>query len=481
MLPSRVHIIISFLGLSVALYFACFHHIQRLPINLWDESLFFMRALHFFEQGSYMPNFDLYDYGVDHRNTKLPFTTFSQVLGLKLFGINTLALRVPVLIIFITTAFYSIKFFQREFGQYGIGIITTLVLISSTGFLRDHMLRTGDQDIPFACYILLATFFFYRFELRRQSADLWLFGFWVIAALLTKNLLIGLLLPGLILYCLIRGSFLALAKDLRVYLLLFVMTVIYVGLVGYYESRFPGFFDRMWNYELFGRYTNAVDGHDNNHFYFLENMGLKDFFPFLLLMPVAVFVLLILDKYKRYRNFVILSAAVFLMYFLGISISSTRLFWYSAPLYPLGAVIIALMFFPEVDTENHLLLRRLPFVGFLLLLLPYSIAMQSINNPKTEYQSSKLGSFLENLERDRPELRKFSFFDNSFGTGAGFYIEQAKRKGIDIDFKRLPNFGIGEYVSLCRHKMVPHIDEKYTKEKIYDDPDCVIYRITTMR
>ncbi len=446
-------------------------------MNLWDESLFFMRAFHFLEQGSYMPNFDLYDYGVDHRNTKLPFTTFSQVLGLKLFGINTLALRVPVLIIFITTACYSIKFFQREFDQYGIGIITTFVLISSTGFLRDHMLRTGDHDIPFACYILLATFFFYRFEHRRKLSDLCLFSFWVVAALLTKNLLIGLLLPGLVLYCLIRGSLLSLARDLRVYLLLFVISVIYIGLVAYYESQFPGFFDRMWNYELFGRYTIALDGHTNNLFYYIENMGLRDFFPFLLLIPVAVYVLIFLDKYKRYRNFTLLLVSVFLMYFIGISISNTRLFWYSAPLYPLGAVIIALMFFPDIEADNQWFLRRLPFICFLFLLLPYSIAIKSINNPKTVYQSSKLGSFLGNLERDKPALRKFSFFDSSFGTGAGFYIEQAKGKGIDIDFQRLPNFAVGNYVALCRHKLVSFIDEQYTKEKVYSDPDCVMYRI----
>lgn len=474
--------VISLLCLGVMLYFACFHHIDRLPINLWDESLFFMRAFSFLDHGGYLENFNLYEYGIDHRNTKLPFTTFSQVLSLKLFGISTFAVRLPILIIFIVTALYSIKYFQKEFARYGIGVFATIIMVSSHGFVRDHMLRTGDQDVPYACYVLLAVFFFYRFEMRRQTRDLVLFTFWVLAALLTKNLLIGLLLPGLALYSFYRRSIISLLSDRRIYIALVILLGVYAAVICYYENQFPGFFDRMWNYELFGRYTKTIDGHGFNQLYFITGMLKKDFMPFMGILPIAGLLLLLSKGYSRYKHFSVLMISVFVCYLLGISLSSTRVFWYSAPLYPIGSVVLALSLFPSLDREGRsAYLRYLPLLSFLLLLVPFSSVVLANNNPQTIYQSSKLGSFLENMMKQKPDLKTFTFFDNSFGTGAGFYIEQAKAEGYRIDFTRKVDFEVGEYVALCRHKLVPKIEELHEIEKVYADKDCVIYTITSTK
>jgi len=470
--------VFSLLALAVILYFACFHHMDRLPINLWDESLFFMRAFSFLDHGCYLENFNLYEYGMDHRNTKLPFTTISQVLSLKILGLSTFAMRLPVLLIFIVTVFYSLRYFHDEFQTYGIGILAALIMVASHGFVRDHMLRTGDHDVPYACYVLLAVFFFYRFELRRKTSDLMLFTFWVMAALLTKNLLIGLLLPGLIVYSLYRRSVISLLADKRIYFALTALVGTYMLLILYYESQFPGFFDRMWNYELFGRYTSTIDGHGYGKMYFLSGMLKKDFVPFMALLPIAVIFLLTTDAYSKYRNFSVLTIAVFICYLLGISLSSTTIFWYSAPLYPIGGIIIALSLFPSnYGEKSRPYLRYIPFVSFVLLLVPYTSVMLANNNPQTIYQSSKLGSFLENMEKDKSDLKHFTLFDNSFGTGAGFYIEQAKKKGYKIGFKRKADFVTDEYVALCRQQLVPIMQEKHTVEKIYADDDCAIYSI----
>ncbi len=474
-MESRWVKISSLVLLAIALYFTCFHHLLRLPMNLWDESLFFFRAYNFLQQGSYLENFNLYDYGIDHRNTKLPFTTLSQVLSLKLLGVSTLAMRLPIALIFITTVLYSLRYFQKEFKNYGIGIAAALVMVGSQGWVRDHMLRTGDHDVPYACYVLLAVLFFYRFEKSRKTRDLGLFTFWVLGALLTKNLLIGLLVPGLLLYLLYKRSLAELLKDTRSYVALGVLIGTYTLLVFYYESRFPGFFDRMWNYELLGRYTTTIDGHGQDHFYFLKGMMSIDFVPFIYIIPIAILALMILKTYRGYRDLAVLVIFVFVTYFLGISLSSTRVFWYAAPLYPLGAIILSLALLPPPDTQPQFVKGYLPLLLLVLFSFPIYKVVLANNNPQTIYQSSKLGSFLENLKKDKPQLKEFSFYDNSFGTGAGFYIEQAKEAGYKINYKRKANFRVGEYVSLCRHKLVPKMKEQYSLTKTYADKDCVVY------
>jgi len=139
---------ILFIGV---MYFPLVHYIDHLPLRWWDESLFGMRALHMHTTGEYMSDFQLYDGLHAHRNTKMPFTTIIQVLFMKVMGIKVLALRLPVVLIFAATVAFTLRYARKHLSAISIGVLFAIIMVCSPGIVREHILRTGDQDMPFIC------------------------------------------------------------------------------------------------------------------------------------------------------------------------------------------------------------------------------------------------------------------------------------------------------------------------------------------
>jgi 4-amino-4-deoxy-L-arabinose transferase-like glycosyltransferase len=237
----------------LVLYFPTIHYINHLPIRWWDESLFGLRALHIYKTGDYLSNFQLYDGLMDHRNTKLPFTTWIQVLFMKVLGVKVLALRLPVIMIFLATVAFTLRFAKKNLSAISIGVIFTLVMICSPGIVRDHILRTGDHDMAFLCYLFVMVISYFQYLECNSKKYLGLFATSLIAALLTKNLLAGGFLPGLLLYTIYSKKFTEVLTDKLVWITILSVASVFFGSVFYLNEIYPGFLDRMWGYELMGR------------------------------------------------------------------------------------------------------------------------------------------------------------------------------------------------------------------------------------
>lgn len=121
----------------VAIYFPVFLHLDWLPMNNWDESLFAMRAAYMSEEGHYLRDYSLWvDGGMLHRSTKPPFTTWLQVLSFKVFGINELALRLPIAICTASLVMLFPWFSWKKLGSVKLGYCAGFVLVTSLGFVR---------------------------------------------------------------------------------------------------------------------------------------------------------------------------------------------------------------------------------------------------------------------------------------------------------------------------------------------------------
>lgn len=454
-----------FLIFCLVLYFPVFLHLDVMPITIWDESLFSIRALHFAQFGEYMENFNNYPGLADHRNTKLPFTTFFQVLGIKIFGINELAIRLPIAIIFVATVFYVCYFAKEYLGNIYIAYLFALILVSSSGFVTTHMLRTGDQDAPFACYLLLATLFFHRYLFMGKSRYLLGFSFFTIAAFLTKNLLAGLLAPGLLLYLIFSGQLLKVLKDYRIYIAVGSIVVAYLGTIFYYESQYPGFIDRMWNYELMGRYTKTIEGHRGGFLHYAMKMFKEGFVPFMYAVPVSV--ALVLDKKMnaQIRQLLLLVFAVFAAYLLVISFSETKTAWYHAPLFPLGAIMVALgmyhMYTAYLSNANIELKRGMLIATVLIFAVPYSIVIDQVYKPEPIFKDDKYGNFIEDIAQGNPDLKTFTIVDNYFGASAYFYKEKFNSRGYNIDYQRSFQLDSGELMITCLNTVFQPIRDQY--------------------
>lgn len=476
--------ILTWLVFIAIIYFPLFLHLGSLPVGLWDESLFSLRALFMYDNGEYMINFNQLEGLSDHMNTKLPFTTFFQVLGFQVFGVNELGVRLPIIFIFLGLSFWIYTLFKKQFGAGWIGGAFVLLLIINYGFVGEHMLRTGNQDVPFAMYLLLAVLYFWKYIEYQKTKDVLWFSFFMIAALLTKNLLSVIVLPGMFAFLLLNKSrFRTIMGSYKTYLSILLIAGVYILTLVYFEWQHNGFFDRMWNYELLGRYTNTIEGHSGGFFYYFDiffNQG-GTYLGYTILF--GLFVLFDKRAEMRLKRLTTLLSLVFVSYLLFISISATKTEWYLAPLYPLGAIIAILGIYHLY--QNYILKSSLPvkvFIGALLLILVsenYSSVISEIYKPEPTHREQFYGYHIKN---NNVHLGKsFYMIDSNFGTAAYFAKEVYNRnQGFDITFRKdFENIEIPSKILTCRPNEMRFIENNFEYELINDKATfCKSYVIT---
>lgn len=475
-------------GFSLALIaFALFFRIDRVAVEIWDESLFANRALHMYYTGEYMPNFNVFDGLPDHRNTKLPFTTFFQVLSFHLFGLSNWALRLPIGVIFIVTLVLLGRFFHRNNISSGVALLTGILLTASTGFLGKHMLRTGDQDAPFACYTLLALLYFYEYVEKKRKLSIVAFTVFTVAAFLTKNLLAGLILPGMVVYVLWRGKIFQLLRDPRIYVSLFAILAAYAGTIGYLEVSYPGFIDRMWNYELMGRYSETIEGHSGGVFFYFKKLFNHHFTPLAYLVIPAVYWLFKFGSQQK-RSLTLFLALSFLGYMAVISFSGTKTTWYHAPVFPMIATIIALGM--NDFWENGKGFIKKPIFNAMSLALVILIGGSYYSSVQKEaqrhpgYGPQGYNTFFQKLEKENEFNSTIWLFDNQFGTDTYFYSHVlSDRTGAHtVEFERSTQKLIpGQQVMVCKGFAEKEIRDNFEVKVIANKQNCWLLEIVAKK
>jgi 4-amino-4-deoxy-L-arabinose transferase-like glycosyltransferase len=473
----------------VLMYFPLFLHLHSMPIVLWDESLFALRALYMYDNWDYMPDFSAWPYVIEHRNTKLPATTILQVVGLKLFGINELGLRLPVIGIYIGAVWFFIREGAKRLGSENVGLLFALLLLSSTRFVGPHMLRTGDQDAPLAMYLILALYQFYRFVDSQQTKHLAYFTTWILSALLTKNLMVGTIGPALVLYLLMQGKFIQTLKDYRIYIALAFIVGLYVALLAYLEYRFPGFVQQMWNYELGGRYNKTIENHYFGPWYYFQMLTLDGINLFVYFFPVALGFSFDKKMPQVQRNLLWIMALGALSYLFIISQSKTQTAWYATPIYPMAAMVSAI----GMWHWYHQYIKRWPVMAKWGMLALFALAygnlywavMQQNYHPEAVSWNDKYGLFIPEALEKHPEIKSYTIVDTDFGTTAYFYKEMYNRKveGMDIKFRREYHFELGSYIMSCQVRDLQALRDKFHCQLVHNfyEGDCEIIRLDSLK
>lgn len=475
-----------FLLYGFFIYVTLFNQIGTHPIKTWDESLFACRALYMADNFQYMPNFNALDPVLsDHRNTKLPFTTFIQAASFKIFGMGEKTLRVPLGIILLLCFLYIVRFSKEQFNEPAYGYILSVILLTSVGFMRDHMARFGDHDVPFAVYILLSILFFYRYCEYDKIKDLFLFTFFSIAALLTKNLLSLIVLPGLFVYAMYKGVFFKLLGRTSTYVAAFSLVASYAFTIVYLENAYPGFFLRMWDYELFGRFSETIEGHKGGFFFYFELFFSHHHAPWFAFLWTIPFIFGNRKESKKSKDLAVCLLLAFLSYFLIVSMSSTKTAWYYSPLYMISAMLMAMgivNFYRILEPsfiENRNLKRVLWAIGLCLVGYGLFTTLSKVAlYPETEVKEEQYGQFMEYVEYKRPELKEYIIVDNNFGTVPYLYAQKYNReKNFNIRLKRGGKRIEGEFVLVCLNNSLNPIKRRYHIEELEADGYCKLIKI----
>ncbi len=224
--------LIFLIGLA---YFPLFQNLGAFQIKLWDEATYANNSIDMLNEHSNI--LVVKSEGLtDLYNTKPPLVIWLQAISLKIFGINEFSIRFPSALFGLFTVLIVFLFCIRNFGSAIIGFLSSVILVTSQGFVANHVTRTGDLDSVLVFFLTLSILTFIDLVVTKPEnpkVHFILLTISMVLGFLTKGVAGFLMTPPMLLILLINRDK-SLFKEKLLYL---SATIVLVVCAGYYLLR----------------------------------------------------------------------------------------------------------------------------------------------------------------------------------------------------------------------------------------------------
>ncbi len=529
--PPLVHILFFLLFLALC-YFPLFLHLDHLSLRLWDEGRRAVNAFDMLQNGNWLVTH--YAGEPEMWGTKPPFLIWCQAIFMKLLGYNELAVRLPAALAGLGTIFILILFSRRVLKKTMIGFFAGLVLLSTRGYISEHVTRSGDFDALLTFFLtgsLLCFFLMIRWNGNRKPPSplkgempssvvtsrvsrmsngkregsaavkglwnqhwLYLFTFFLILAALTKSIAAFFFLPGLLFYVLYKKQLLPLLKWKYTWLAISGLLLVVGGFYLLREIYNPGYLQAVWENELGGRYLDSKEGHRHPWYFYFKLMYKERFLPWLFLVPLGIFAGLYQNKQSRtlsaFTVFILFNLVFFFLVLIG---GQTRVVWYMAPAYPLLALLVGIGMerlyqgacnYIDIKNLNYKYLFLSLFV-IALFIQPYQKTIERIYKEKHPPWDLKFLKFKDFMERNQ-DIKTYKIVHRHFNSHIQFYRSVYNLKDFNITAQELEDFEMNKYefgagplefevgdtIMVCEKKVYPKLDAVYEYEVLNQWDTC---------
>jgi len=462
-----------------------FANLGTLPIRLWDESRLAINSYEMLHNKNY---FIPYYNGIpDMWNTKPPFLIWLQVISMKLWGVNELAVRLPSVLAALGTCFVLLYLSKRQFTNYLFGFIAVFVLICSSGYMDVHASRTGDYDALLTLFTTCSGLFFFFYCEKKRPKDIYLFFLFTTLAVLTKSIAGLLFLPSFLIYSILNKQLIPILKDKHLYIGLFI----FAGIVLFYylmrESHNPGYISAVIKNEFGGRYFKVIERHDYGYLYYARTLIKERFTYWVLFLPLGLLVGLT-GKNAGIKRITSFSFLMVFTYFLVITLAKTKLEWYDVPMYPFLSILVTVFIYHLINVLNYnrWLLRTLKnnIASYLLIILIFAFPYQQIlaktlhptENPedKTFY---KIEYYLRDALNGKKNVQGEYVVYAGYNANILFYIRLLQDNGVKVNFKSRTKLDDGDLIIVSQNYMKHFIEKNYSFETIKTEGNIVFYKI----
>lgn len=328
---------LHYLALLILIYTVFFLKLGSFHLRWWDESVFAINTYEMLHNGRY---FSLYfDGHPDFFNLKPPFTSWVQLLFVKMFGYNELSLRLPSAIAAGISVLVVFNFVSKNFSKLWAWT-GVLILITSSGFITFHTARTADADALLTLFLLMSNLYFLRIVTYRKNKDMVLFFVFFIVAFFTKSFAALFFTPAYLFYLIHQKQFKQFVFN-WVFIAGSVLTILLsVGLFYLRELDTPGYLNALFFSDISRIYTDIWSEHKHETLFYFYNLFTVRFANWSVLLSLGLVFLFFNPIPSQKRNLFFFFLLIF-AYLLVITSSVTKLLWYDMPLYPYMAIIAA--------------------------------------------------------------------------------------------------------------------------------------------
>ena len=475
----------KYLVLALLMYMPLFGHLDTLSIRTWDEARPAVNAYEMLHNGNYLVTY--YNGNPDMWNTKPPLLVWIQVLSMKIFGVNELAVRIPSAIAAFMTCIVLLAFSIRYLKNFWFGFIAVLVLITSVGYINEHAARTGDYDALLTLFTTVSGLLFFAFgETKKYS---YLYGFFLFTALavLTKSISGLLFLPAILIYSIIEKQWVPLLRSKHFYFGLFSFLAVVIGYYLLREAFNHGYLAAVRENELGGRYLEVKEDHKDGFWYYIENFMHLRLSAWFVLVPCGILTGFFI-KDKKINRLTLFSFLMVITFLLVISFSQTKLNWYDVPLYPFLAILIAVFIYIVFRLLQNLgwanrtfTVNIVPFIFLILIgFTPYQRIFDMTQSPK-KYDNNKdfygLSYYLKDAVAGKHDLSNQYLLYNGYSAPYLFYLNILNDKGVKISFKAWKKLEDEDVVIASQDDVKLYVEENYLYEVIHAEENVVTYKI----
>lgn len=326
------------LALVPAAWFSLFWHLGSQPLQTWDEARLAVNAAEMLQNHNWLVTH--YQGKADLWNTKPPLMVWLQAVSLAVFGYSEWAFRLPSALAALALTGLVVAFARRWLGGPLAGLLAGLALLTSKGFINNHVARTGDYEALLLLFTTAQVLAGFAWLQTQRARYLLLLGAAVGLAVLTKSIAGLFLLPGLALVVVLRGRLLPLLRQPATWgaaVLAIAPPALWYGLR---EYAAPGYWHAVWGNELAGRALESLEQQASPWYGYLTSFVTQQFLlwtPWVLAAGWALAQRPVQRPGHRFLQLVAWSGGLF---FAVISTAATKNSWYDAPIYPLLALIL---------------------------------------------------------------------------------------------------------------------------------------------
>lgn len=471
-------------------YFPIFLHLDGYPLFNWDESLYGLRMFRLVDSGEFLTNFGAFEGMKSFTNYKPPFITILQALFIRVFGFDQveLAMRLPSALSVLGIILLFLWLFKKTEGQIWPGMLASMVLLTSGGFLTFHVARTGDHDAPLALLTFSSFIFFFSFFQSDSEKDgnryLWLGAGATLLAFFTKTIAAFFFFPGFLLFIFLRKKGSTVFSRRSTY---WALLTIVIAVIGYYiwmDQLIPGFLGKEKG--QLARFRQVIDHHQHPFIYYFKRLFTDSFWPWVLFLPFGIWKGLA-RKRSPDSDLALLAFLCFILHFLVLSIAATKLSWYESQSIPLLSILTAMGMIQLVQWMDPFLkwsnpiTRNISWAGIAILLFAFPFWQTVdkfygfVNWEPTEHFAYMLQKTSEN-----PELQEVELLVSNNKPHAVLYREIHQRKGRKLGISdRVDGLQTGQWVLVAEPHLMDSLHKYFEPDLMDQLHECRLYRLVS--
>ena len=453
---------VHYLGLFILIYLVFFLKLGSFHMRLWDESMFAVNTYEMLHNGKY---FSLYfDGKPDLFNTKPPFTSWIQLLSVKLFGYNELALRLPSALASAASVIIVFRFISKQFSILWAWI-SALILLTSAGFVHFHTARTADSDSLLCLFVLVSNLYFVNYLMTDKKKYILLFFVFISLAFATKMYAALLFIPAYAILLIMQKKMkgFVLNKQFLIGISLFLISAI--GLILLREMDTPGYFQEILSKDA-GRILNVVENHKESATFYFDNFFTTRFSGWFVLLILGA-VLSFFTENKSHKSFLISLTTLVAVYLAIITFSITKLEWYDMPLFPIMSVIASYPVYQLVQTlttsSSKKWVRSVLIIAAVFI-YPYHMMFdksQSNRIPAGEVKKEASEIYLFSRINQKTSLDKITVYYSEYSGSLIFYKYKLADSNQKIKLTNKEDFHLNEKVLVSDDSLVSKMNRHY--------------------